>query len=44
MNDVSPTRHVLIALTITALLFVVAGDQWSAGIARFKPVKVAPKS
>jgi hypothetical protein len=39
----NPTRHVLIALTLTAILFVIAGDSWNARIAKLQPVRPAPK-
>lgn len=37
------TRHVVIALTLTAVLFIIAGDQWSARIGAIQPVRPAPK-
>jgi hypothetical protein len=39
----SPTRHVLIALSLTALLFVIAGDSWGDRIGAIKPVRVADR-
>lgn len=38
----NPTKHVLIALMLTAGLFIVAGDRWNENIGRIRPVKVAP--
>ena len=40
----NPTKHVLIALMLTAVLFIVAGDRWDEGIAAIKPVGIAPKA
>lgn len=37
------TRHVVIALALTAVLFVIAGDRWSERVALIKPVRPAPK-
>lgn len=39
----NPTRHVVIALALTAVLFIVAGDKWNARVARFQPVSPAPR-
>lgn len=39
----NPTRHVVIALSLTAVLFIIAGDQWNARIAAFGPVSPAPR-
>lgn len=39
----NPTKHVLIALMLTAALFIIAGDRWDEGIGSIKPVRVAPK-
>lgn len=40
----NPTKHVLIALMLTALLFIIAGDHWADGIGAVKPVRIAPKA
>lgn len=39
----NPTKHVLIAMMLTALLFIVAGDRWNDGVKALKPITVAPK-
>lgn len=39
----NPVRHIVIAMTLTAVLFVLAGDQWNARVSYFKPVHPAPK-
>lgn len=39
----NPTRHVVIALALTAVLFIIAGDKWSARVAAFQPVSPAPR-
>jgi hypothetical protein len=41
---VNGPRHVVIALGLTLILFVIAGDQWSARIGAFRPVGIAPKA
>ena len=38
------TRHVVTAMALTFLLFLIAGDQWNARISRFGPVTAAPKA
>lgn len=38
MND-NPTRHVIVALALTAAIFVIAGDDWNAKIAKIVPVR-----
>lgn len=38
MTDGNPVRHVLIAWSLAALLFVIAGDKWSQNIGRIQPV------
>jgi hypothetical protein len=35
----NPVRHVLIALTLSIVTFVIAGDNWNKNIRYFKPVK-----
>jgi hypothetical protein len=35
---VNPTRHVLIALSLTAVIFVLADKAWTGNIAKIKPV------
>lgn len=37
------TRHVVLALALTAVLFVIAGDRWNARVRYFQPVRPAPK-
>lgn len=44
MNSTNPTRHVIIALALSALLFVIAGDKWNANIRTIQPVKPAAKA
>lgn len=41
MND-NPTRHVLVALSLSALVMLVAGSRWTSGIAALHPVRVVP--
>ena len=36
-------RHVIIAMSITAILFLIAGDSWNERIGRYKPVQAAAK-
>lgn len=44
MKSTNPTRHVIIALALSALFFVVAGDKWSANIKNIKPVQPVAKA
>lgn len=39
----NPSRHVIIAMTLTALIIFAAGDGWSSRIKRYGPVKAAEK-
>ncbi len=39
----NPVRHVLIALSLTAVLFIIAGDSWSANVGRLQPVRAVRK-
>lgn len=39
----NPTRHVIIALSLTAVLFVIAGDRWNERIGRLQSVSPAPR-
>lgn len=39
----NPLRHIVIAMTLSIAVFVVAGDRWNERIRAFKPVKAAPK-
>jgi hypothetical protein len=39
----NPTKHVVIALGLTAILFIIAGDSWNERIAKVQPVMPAPK-
>jgi hypothetical protein len=39
----NPIRHVIIALSLSAILFVIAGDRWSANIGKLQPVTVAKR-
>jgi len=36
----NPTRHVLIALALTAMVFIIAGDQWNKNISKIQPVTI----
>jgi hypothetical protein len=38
----NPTKHVLIAMMLTATLFIIAGKHWG-DVASVRPVRVAPK-
>ena len=38
--DGNPTRHVLIALALTAIVFIVGGAGWQSNIAKIKPVTI----
>jgi len=35
----NPVRHVIIALALAGLLFIIAGDSWSRNIGRLQPVR-----
>lgn len=39
----NPTRHVIIALALSAILFVIAGDKWSSRISYFQSVRPVRK-
>lgn len=43
MNSANPVRHVIIALSLSALLFVIAGDSWSRNIGKLQPVRAVRK-
>jgi hypothetical protein len=36
-------RHAIIALSFSALLFVIAGDSWSRNIGKLQPVRAVRK-
>jgi len=42
--DSNPVRHVVIALLLSLVTFVVAGDNWNASINRFQPVRPVGKA
>lgn len=44
MTGSNPVKHVLIALSLSALLFLIAGDQWSKNIKTIKPVQPVAKA
>ena len=37
MRD-NPVKHVVIAMILTAVLFIIAGDRWNERIGQFQPV------
>ena len=39
----TPTQHVLLALSLTAVLFIIASDGWGASVAKVQPISAAPK-
>ena len=39
----NPVRHVVVALGLTAILFVLAGDSWNERVAKVQPVRVADR-
>jgi len=40
---VNATRHIVIAMSLTLLLFLIAGDSWADRIGAVRPVRIAPK-
>lgn len=40
----NPVRHVVIAMSLTAVLFLIAGDRWNERVKMFRSVKPAPKA
>lgn len=36
-------RHVIIALSLSALLFIIAGDSWSRNIGKLQPVRAVQR-
>ena len=43
MNTANPVRHVILALALAGVLFIIAGDQWSRNIASLRPVRPVAK-
>jgi hypothetical protein len=43
MSD-NPTKHVVIALMLTAAILIIAGDKWNARIAQIHAVQPARKA
>lgn len=43
MESSNAVRHVVIALSLSAFLFVIAGDAWNRNIKNVKPVRVVKK-
>lgn len=39
----NPVRHVIIALALSAIVFVIAGDSWSRNIGKLRPVRPVQK-
>lgn len=39
----NPLRHIVIAMTLSIAVFIVAGDRWNERIRSFKPVTAATK-
>lgn len=39
----NPVRHVIIALSLSAVLFIIAGDQWSRNVGMIRPVRLVQK-
>lgn len=39
----NPARHVIIALSLAAVILIIAGDGWNARLAALQPVQPAPK-
>jgi hypothetical protein len=39
----NPRRHVIVALALSAILFLVAGDRWNERISAFGPVRPVRK-
>jgi len=43
MQTTNPTRHVLIALMVTAIVLVIAGDKWQPNVAKLGAVRPVQK-
>lgn len=43
MEGSNAVRHVIVALSLSAILFVIAGDAWNRNIRAFQPVRVVRK-
>lgn len=43
MDSSNPTKHVVIALMLTAAILIIAGDRWNERIGAFHAVKPASK-
>lgn len=39
MNGGNPTRDVIVALALTALVLIIAGDKWNSNVSLFQPVR-----
>lgn len=39
----NPLRHIIIAMTLSIAVFVIAGDRWNERIRSFQPVSAASK-
>lgn len=39
----NPVRHVIIALALSGVLFLIAGDRWSKNIGQLQPVRPVQK-
>lgn len=39
----NPIRHIVIAMTLSVAVFIVAGDRWNERIRSFKPVTPVSK-
>lgn len=40
----NPTRHVVIALTLSALILFIAGNRWQPAISKVGPIRPTPKA
>jgi hypothetical protein len=43
VNGSNPTRHVIVALALSVLIYIVADDRWNTRLRKITPVRAVAK-